>query len=284
MAELGPRQILCLVDLSPASAAVLSWARLFADAFHSPVEVFHAAWSVTPQAFAEGKGLTPLELEFRKTELYGALNGLARSAFGPTLPYHVSLVEGHPVQAAIERIAREIPDLIVMGSHGHDGMARVLLGSVAENVVRVAPCPMLVVKGAELPPAFSQLKQVVCPVNLSESSRDSFDLAATVAATFAADLRIVQVREEGSLEKEQMLQQLRGWLGEARGRHPRISETVLFGEPGEQIVAFLRREETDLIVVGAEQRPFLEFTTLGRTTERVMRYSPCSVLLVPRKG
>jgi nucleotide-binding universal stress UspA family protein len=57
---------------------------------------------------------------------------------------------------------------------------------------------------------------------------------------------------------------------------------VLEGDAAEQIVHRSRTREADLVVLGAEHRRFLEFTTLGRTTERVMRYSPCTVLLIPR--
>src|SRR5574340_316242 len=281
MSPFAPQQILCLVDLSPASGTVLSWARLVAQAFQAPVEVFHAAWSATPQSFAEGKEASPLELEMRKTECFSSLDSLARNAFGSGLRYHVVVTEGHPVQAVFERIGRQLPDLIVMGSHGHDGLARILLGSVAENVVRGAPCPMLVVKGAALPPSQARLEQVVCPVNLTKFSRECAELASAVAGALGADLRIIQVVEAEKLDKSRLAQQLHTWIPEAMRERSRLSESVLHGDPGEQIVAFLRRETADLIVVGAEHRPFLEYTTLGRTTERVMRYSPCSVLLVP---
>jgi nucleotide-binding universal stress UspA family protein len=284
MSPFAPQQILCLVDLSPASGAVLSWARLFAQAFQAPVEVFHAAWSVTPQSFAEGKEASPLELEMRKTECFSRLDALAQNAIGSGLPYHVEVAEGHPVQAVFERIGRQLPDLIVMGSHGHDGLARILLGSVAENVARLAPCPMLVVKGAELPAERQQLQQVVCSVNITEFSRECAELASAVAGAVGAELKIVQVVEAEKLDKSRVAQQLHAWIPAPLRERSRLSESVLHGDPGEQIVAFLRRETSDLIVIGAEHRPFLEFTTLGRTTERVMRYSPCSVLLVPQKS
>jgi len=284
MVPFAPQQILCLVDLSPASGTVLSWARLFAQAFQAPAEVFHAAWSVTPQSFAEGKEASPLELEMRKTECFSTLDSLAQNAFGSKLPYHVVVTEGHPVQAVFERIGRHLPDLIVMGSHGHDGVARILLGSVGENVVRVAPFPMLVGKSAELEPSQARMKQGVCPVSLTKFSRECAELASVVASTLGAELSIIQVVEAEKLDKSRFAQQLHTWIPEAMRERSRLSESVLHGDPGEQIVAFLRREAADLIVVGAEHRPFLEFTTLGRTTERVMRYSPCSVLLLPQKS
>jgi len=74
------------------------------------------------------------------------------------------LVEGEPAQALIEFMEDHPIDLVVMGSHGRTGLDRLVMGSVAEQVVRKAPCPVLIVKqpvpdtasepGEALEPAF----------------------------------------------------------------------------------------------------------------------------------
>jgi len=79
-------------------------------------------------------------------------------------------------------------------------------------------------------------------------------------------------------------EQLHAWLPSGLRRMCEISEVVLEGDAAERIVELARVQKADLVVLGAEHRRFLEFTTLGRTTERVMRYSPCTVLLVPHDG
>jgi universal stress protein A len=64
----------------------------------------------------------------------------------PTVPVEYRLEEGDPVEEIL-RVAREChSDLIAMGTHGRTGLAHLLLGSVAEQVVRRATCPVLVVK------------------------------------------------------------------------------------------------------------------------------------------
>jgi nucleotide-binding universal stress UspA family protein len=64
----------------------------------------------------------------------------------PNLVIEHRVAEGYP-PAEIVRLARTLPcDLIVMGTHGRSGLARVLAGSVAEEVLRDAPCPVLAVK------------------------------------------------------------------------------------------------------------------------------------------
>ncbi len=58
-----------------------------------------------------------------------------------------AIVEGIPFQVIIETAESREIDLIVMGTHGRTGLAHALLGSVAEKVVRLAPCPVLVTRG-----------------------------------------------------------------------------------------------------------------------------------------
>jgi nucleotide-binding universal stress UspA family protein len=61
------------------------------------------------------------------------------------------LAKGDPASPII-KVAEEMAcDLIVLGTHGRTGLGRVLMGSVAEHVMRSAPCPVLVVKGKQLP-------------------------------------------------------------------------------------------------------------------------------------
>jgi nucleotide-binding universal stress UspA family protein len=273
-----PQYIVCLVDLSPASRLVLCWARLMAQAFASRVEILHAA--EPPQFLIEGQ--EQVQLELTRTELHGAVGRLAQEVLGPRVPSHIVVQEGHPVQVVMSTLALHAPDLIVLGSHGHDGMARVLLGSVAENVTRVAKCPMLIVKGAE--PAEDRLRRILCPVNLGDPARECAQLAGILAAVLKAKLELVLAVEEAGSTRSGAEERLHAWIPDGLRRMCELSETVLEGDAAERIVERSRAQQVDLVVLGAEHRPFLEFTTLGRTTERVMRYSPCTVLLVPCQG
>jgi nucleotide-binding universal stress UspA family protein len=272
-----PQQIVCLVDLSPVSRLVLCWARLMAQAFASHVEILHAA--EPPQFLIEGQ--EQVQLEWTRTELHGAVGKLAQEVLGTRVPSHIVVEEGHPVQVVMSKLELHAPDLIVMGSHGHDGMARVLLGSVAENVTRMARCPMLIVKGAE--PSEGCLRRILCPVNLSEAARECAQLAGILAAVLKAKLELV-LAVEGADARSPAEEQLHAWIPDGLRRMCELSEAVLEGDAAERIVERSRSRQADLVVLGAEHRPFLEFTTLGRTTERVMRYSPCTVLLVPCQG
>jgi nucleotide-binding universal stress UspA family protein len=64
----------------------------------------------------------------------------------PAIPYEHRLLTGSPAQAILDLAKEEGVDLIVMGTHGRTGLTRLLLGSVAEVVVRKAPCPVFTYK------------------------------------------------------------------------------------------------------------------------------------------
>ena len=280
MVEFAPKVILCPIDLSPASAAVLSWARLFAGAFKAEIEVLHASWPEPPRYFLEQQvgGLAAKE-KSESERLRRNLQQASRKALGPKAKFKAEVKDGHAAQVILERVRQHRPDLIVMGSHGHSGVARLLLGSVAENVVREANVPVLVVRGEPLPATKVRLQRVLCPVKSAEAGRVCALAAAGIASALGAELLLMQAVEEGKPEKQRLCQ----WVPEDTRKRCRVSEVVLRGNPAEQIVLFARTNAIDLIILAAEPHHFLEFITLGRTAERVTRHSPCPVLLLPAR-
>jgi nucleotide-binding universal stress UspA family protein len=64
----------------------------------------------------------------------------------PAVPYEHRMLTGTPANEIARLAQQEQAELIVMGSHGRGGLARLLVGSVAEIVMRKAPCPVLIVK------------------------------------------------------------------------------------------------------------------------------------------
>jgi nucleotide-binding universal stress UspA family protein len=93
--------------------------------------------------FAYGEGMVPPDPEGLQAAARGRLDQLAPY---PTVRVEQWLEEGDPIEVILE-VAKEVnADLIVMGTHGRKGLARILLGSVAEQVGRQAPCPVLTVR------------------------------------------------------------------------------------------------------------------------------------------
>ena len=282
VSRFAPKQILCPIDLSPASDIVLSWVRLIAKAFGSQITIIHVDRSEYPRYFTEGQ-LDELASEavIRRQTLEQRIHDLAQNILGSDLSFTVSVVEGHAVDVILEHLIKSPPDLVVMGRHGRGGVERLLLGSVAEHVAREALCSMLIVRGPEIPARQHQLNRVLCPVNLTDTSQGCAAIASTVAGKLGAELSVLRAVEENALPEDDAHQRLCKWISEGFRSHCRVSEIVVKGDAAEQIIIFARREEVDLVVLGAQRRSFLEFSTLGRTTERVLRHGPSSLLLLP---
>jgi nucleotide-binding universal stress UspA family protein len=145
------RRILCPVDFSETSDLASRYAVALAEANGAEVTLLHVVAPVI--AALPGEAVLPDVAQANIDELADAcrerlaatIGGLAQS--GVTLQYRV--VSGVPFVEII-RVAREMEsDLIVMGSHGRTGLGHLLIGSVAERVVRKAPCPVLTVRNPQ---------------------------------------------------------------------------------------------------------------------------------------
>jgi len=136
------RRILAPTDFSEYSTEAIGYACALADKFDSELHLLHVLEvhaSSTP-VFAGGMALTPRVRESREA---------AEKALQQVAPGREAVrttVEG-PAFLGIIRYAKENDiDLIVMGTHGRSGLAHVIIGSVAERVVRKAPCPVMTVR------------------------------------------------------------------------------------------------------------------------------------------
>ncbi|WP_437565399.1 universal stress protein [Sorangium sp. So ce542] len=147
-----PFNVLAAVDLSPASRGVLLRALWLANAEETGGEVHVVA---VADSGREMLGLQGLAKTSSAADAAARLQELATSVVNefavPSRPAHVErvvthLLTGDPAREIVWLAAHVDADLIVMGTHGRTGVKRVLLGSVAERVVRTAGCPVCVVR------------------------------------------------------------------------------------------------------------------------------------------
>jgi len=142
------RVILVPLDFSAHSVTALDRAMDFAKAFGAKIHLLHSyavpVHGVMPYDFVVPDGLwdeirkaaeSKLE-EFRQRIVSAGVE--ATSEVSPALPSEAILAAAGEIGA----------DLIVMGTHGHTGLKHVLLGSVAERIIRLAPCPVLTLKAS----------------------------------------------------------------------------------------------------------------------------------------
>jgi universal stress protein A len=142
-------RILVPTDFSEPSDAALEYARGLALAFGASLHVLHVIEvpCTTGSAEAEAMVETP--------HAFAALFDRAKGALGRRLPAtdrerlraSTEILVGTSVKAIVDYAIDRRIDLIVMGTHGRSGIAHLLVGSVAEQVIRKAPCPVMAVRG-----------------------------------------------------------------------------------------------------------------------------------------
>jgi len=133
--------ILHPTDFSDRSRFALQMAAALARDYAARLVIVHVA---TPTPVVYGEGVVPVQPDDYKDELRSHLNTL--QVEGGEIHAERLLVDGDPA-TEILRLAGEMnADLVVMGTHGRTGLSRLLMGSVAEQVVRRVDCPVLTVK------------------------------------------------------------------------------------------------------------------------------------------
>jgi len=145
--------ILVPIDFSPSADQAMAWAMDLARRYGASLIVAHVLQPVAWPASPDGLMLTPTDLlATTRRELDASLERTRASIEAAGIGAKAALLDGTPA-AEIAALARRAgADLIVMGTHGRTGLQHALLGSVAEKVVRTAPCPVLTVRMRELAP------------------------------------------------------------------------------------------------------------------------------------
>ena len=138
--------ILVATDFDPSSALPLRAAVQLARAFHAAIEVFHVDIDPSIEA-AAAESIFPVHLAFESLRADTAkhLEGIVAEVRSNDVACTSASELGQSHTAIVEHARRIGAGLIVMGGHGRHGLGDVLLGSVADKVVRHAPCAVLVV-------------------------------------------------------------------------------------------------------------------------------------------
>jgi nucleotide-binding universal stress UspA family protein len=280
------RTILCPTDFSPLGNSALPYAVLLAGLLRSKLVMLHVMTRAEQRALAVG---SPLRLragcmdECRR--LIIETTDTFKDLVGETHVLTDFIVEegGAPAQRIPHHAAAQHADLIVMATHGHSGFARELMGSVTERVILQAPCPVIALR---LPPTtppdrallHPRIRRVLLPTDLSEQSLRVLPIAEAIARPFKATLTALYVIEDGVLSAASAA--LKQFMDlNYDGKLP-VAHAVRQGDSAEQIVNFALHSRMDLIAMTTQGRNQLRDRLFGTTTERVLRITPCPLLVV----
>lgn len=297
------KNVLFATDFSEASEAALPYATAFSEYFGSQLYLTHVLPDVK---FLRPGAPDPAFFGPIYEDAHGKAHDKMRrlSKRMKTIP-HQTYVRHGEIPAAVSAMVQELEiGLVIAGTHGRTGLGRLIMGSVAEQILRQAPCPVLTVGpnvvGASVRnlgrferrarPAAAEIHDVLYATDFRQQSDEPAILAASLARTFSATLGILHVVEdygdhlsEHPGPVEAALQKLRGLLPPEVGLEQEAEYLAQFGVAAESILQTAAERETGLIVLGARRADghLKAATHLGAAVaHRIIVGANCPVLTV----
>jgi nucleotide-binding universal stress UspA family protein len=295
------KNILFATDFSTTSEAALPYATSICRHFGSTLHAVHVLSDANILMMTGGVDYVGIGTIYEEahTEAKEKLDQIV--ARSEDIPSHIYIRHGQ-VWANLAGIVEENNvGLIVVGTHGRTGLGKLLLGSVAEDILRHAPCPVLTIgpkvtgraklralRNRDLAPAELEVHQVVYATDFGPGSDAHAALAAVLAEEFRARLTLIHVIENyqelhsrpGPIEKG--LRQLRELIPESAGLYHAPETLLEFGDPAERILRDAADRGADLLVLGAHPaRARSSATHLPwSTAHQVIADATCPVLTV----
>lgn len=293
-------RVLCPTDFSDVSIKAEAYATAMADHYGASLHLLHVD---PPMPVMAPYGEIPVDIRLFEEQREQALADLAAAgerARALGVETETSVRGGHPAREILTAVEEQAADLLVLGTHGRGGVEHLLLGSVAEKIVRRAPCPVMVVPAAAHPETGVLFSRILCPVDGSAASADAVAFALSLARETDGHLTLLYVVEPvpasaefGALDLEEYHR-----LGETHARTIlagavtaderewcRVSESVALGKASDRIVDTARVEHSDVIVMGVRGRGAIDLLAFGSTTNDVIRRAACPVIAVhPKSG
>jgi nucleotide-binding universal stress UspA family protein len=297
----GFGRILCAVDKSEYSERALQYAVALEQSFRAELTVLTVRPLLLPPAlwteYPVAPPLSPMDPEVEEAQLRAFIHDNVGAALAKVM------VREGVIAPEILKAAHDLrADLIVMGTHASSGLEHWLLGSVAENVLRHAACPVLTVPRATAEPPDSltaPFKTILCAIDFSRDSERAVGLARSLAEAAGGRLVLVHVLEQFGGENPTLtahfnVAEFRRTLErDARRRLEDLLEpwarsqwhksaVVAYGKASREVLRVAAVCEADLIVLGVHGRNAIDLALFGSTTSRVLHRAAVPVLTVPR--
>lgn len=279
--SLSLKNVLLATDFSQGSEVALNYAQAIANRYSAQVHTVHVAapdcfQMLNPEAFA----LTFNTRASGSGNPIGVLRGLMDG-----LPSEVPLHSGAVWQVVNEIVRRNEIDLLILSSHGRQGIPRLLLGSIAEDVFRNVSCPVLTVgpevKACQLDNV--QIKDVLLATHFEASSKAP-QYAKWLCNEFRAQLTVFHVADEHAPTPQyrELAAKIRSVVPDDGTLWRKPISMVAYGSPAAKILEFARQCHSNLIVLGARHPEPAKINSHlpWATAARVIAEAPCPVLTV----
>ena len=283
------KNILYATDFSPAAEAALPYALGLAKQYGATVHALHVRMPATypivgPEAMPQVIEAAEEQAKFEAQQLHETF---------ANVPHDVAVREGDLWPTINDMLREQKIDMIVIGTHGRTGVGRVLLGSVAEEIFRRAPCPVLTV-GPHISKDTAhrlEMKEILYATDFSPESLAALPYAVSLAQEHQARLTLLNVIGEpkaGDLVEPQhyvasTMRQLQKLVPAEAERWCEPRFAVEQGPVADKIMETAIALGADLIVLGvrgAEGHMGATTHVLRPTAHRVVTQAECPVLTV----
>lgn len=303
-------RVLCPIDFSDVSRRALDYALAIATRYESSVSLLHVAAIVPTADSWPGHSFPPSMIltEGDREAVLTSMRHFASIDSASIIPIQYEIAEGRAAAEILAKAEAMRADLLVLGTHGRSGFERLVLGSVAEKVLRKAACPVLSVPphAAGTSGAGPLFKRILCAVDFSDCSLRALNYATSLAQEADARLTVVHVVElvpqlpadlhettlagPRSLEEyiaaaeDDARERLKDAVPDAVRAYGTVDTAVARGKAYREILRVAAEQQSDLIVIGIHGRGALDLMFFGSTAQHVVRQASCPVLTLRRNG
>ena len=283
------RNILFATDFSPSSTTALPYAAAIARHFGAKLNLAYViptdAYDLMPAAERD------LALENMRRHVEEQMAGLRGTSLLKGLPHEVLIDHGNVWPMISVMVEKQEIDLIVIGTHGRRGVEKLLLGSTAEEILRCARTPLLMVGPENSVPPETEAKpqRILYATDFSPESEPAMRFACSLSREYRAALFFLHVTQDAYKEPLSTRMQAadffrlrfmeKHWTLEA-GIVPEYY--VEFGVPAEFILEIAAKLQIELIVLGMRgaRYPRVAAHLPGPTAYDVVSHAPCPVLVI----
>jgi nucleotide-binding universal stress UspA family protein len=283
------QHILFATDFSDAAAQAIPYVKRIARHYDADLVTLHFRPPVVNLMTVPGTW--PIDIEAAKVEENKHREDILHDFTG--IPTQVLIQEGNIQDLLGAAIEKNHIDLVVIGTRGRTGLGKLLLGSVAEEILRTVPCPVLTIgPHSDVSRQKSgEFREILYATDLSPESQGAAEYAVSLAQEFQSRLVILHVipePEAGDLvtaadvmvSSKNLLRQLVTPEAEAWCKPEYFVES---GDPAEKILEFANLREADLIVLGVRPEKGVPGAATHlpiATAHKIVARATCPVLTI----
>ena len=284
--EFGPqvRNILLATDFSAFSETALYYAAAIARHTGATVHVAHVIVPEAWQYFCAESMPIPFDQLREGAERQMAYFLQSEALKGVS---HRAWIEEGPVWDSLEALLQhQHIDLLVVGTHGRTGLRKLLLGSVAEEIIRVSPCPVLAVGPQAERDRAAEVREILFATDFTQESLAALPVAVDHAHNYGAHLTCLHVVPEPSRKSLPdparvvtcLQNKLKALIPAEASNGSEPDCVVKIGQPAELILQTAEEIPADMIVLGVHASGALPGHSLGTTVYKVVCEATCPVL------